>query len=314
MLAKAPLQIYSSALLFSPKSSFVRKVFVEQVPQAVRVISGRDVEWDACRSVLKGHSDRVLAVVFSPDGQLVASASSDTTVRVWETATGYCRSVLEGHSHEVSAVAFSPDGQLVASASSDTTVRVWETATGYCRSVLEGHSHEVSAVAFSPDGQLVASGSPDRTVRVWETATGHCRSVLEGHSAYVSAVVFSPDGQLVASASQDRTVRVWETATGYRRTVLQDQPTPISHIAFSLDGRILHTDEGDIPLPLDLIAVVSAVPAQELPYAAVDGEWILRQTRRFLWLPPQYRNCATAVYRHRVCLGCCSGRVAFVSF
>ena len=314
ILAKAPLQIYSSALLFSPESSVVRKVFIEQVPQAVRVISGRDVEWDACRSVLEGHSREVRAVVFSPDGHLVASASNDSTVRVWETATGHCRSVLEGHSGWVSAVVFSPDGQLVASASGDSTVRVWGTATGHCRSVLEGHSQEVNAVVFSPDGQLVASASGDSTVRVWETATGHCRSVLEGHSEEVRAVVFSPDGHLVASASWDSTVRVWETTTGQCHTVLEGQPSPIFRIAFSPDGRILRTDKGDIPLPLDLIAIVSALPAQELPYATVKGEWVLRQTRRFLWLPPQYRNCATTVYRHTMCLGCLSGRVAFLSF
>jgi roadblock/LC7 domain-containing protein len=208
----------------------VRKVFVEQVPQAVTVISGRDTEWDACRSVLEGHSDEVRAVVFSPDGQLVASASDDSTVRVWETATGHCRSVLDGHSHKINAVVFSPDGQLVASASNDSSVRVWETATGHCR------------------------------------------------------------------------------------TVLEDQPLPIFQIVFSPDGRTLHTNKGDIPLPLDPIAVVSAFPAQELLYAAVDGEWVLCQTRRFLWLPSQYRNCVTAVYRHTVCLGSRSGHVALLSF
>ena len=141
-----------------------------------------------------------------------------------------------------------------------------------------------------------------------------CQSVLEGHSDLVSAVVFSPDGQLVASASYDSTVRVWEIATGQCLTVLEDQPSPIFQIAFSPDGRTLHTNKGDIPLLLDLIAVASAPPVQELLYATVDGEWVLRQTRRFLWLPSQYRNCVTAVYRHTVCLGCYLGRVAFLSF
>jgi hypothetical protein len=109
-------------------------------------------------------------------------------------------------------------------------------------------------------------------------------------------------------------VRVWETATGQCRSVLEDQPSPIFDIAFSSDGQTLHTKEGDIFLPLDLITAIPTLPVQELPYAAVDGEWVLCQTQRFLWLPPEYRICATAVYRHMVCLGCLSGRVTFLSF
>ncbi|KAF1967815.1 WD40 repeat-like protein [Bimuria novae-zelandiae CBS 107.79] len=270
ILAEAPLQIYSSGLLFSPEASIVRTMFIRQVPQTVEVLSGRDIEWDACRSVLEGHSDEVNTVVFSPDGQLVASASYDRTVRVWETATGQCRSVLEGHSDLVNTVVFSPDGQLVASASYDRTVRVWETATGQCRSVLEGHSDEVSAVVFSPDGQLVASASKDRTVRVWETATGQCCSVLPGR-------------------------------------------TSIPDIAFSPDGQRLQTNKDDIVLPSGLTTVSSIQHTEELSSVMVENEWIVRQKRRFLWLPPEYRYCETAVHKHIVCLGCSSGRVTLLS-
>ncbi|KAF2632856.1 hypothetical protein BU25DRAFT_329647, partial [Macroventuria anomochaeta] len=114
IVAEAPLQVYSSALVFAPETSIVRKTFVNQAILAVEILSGREADWDACRSVLEGHSDYVEAVVVSRDGQLlVVSASWDRTVRVWETATGTCHSVLNSPSRYINHLVLSSDGQAL---------------------------------------------------------------------------------------------------------------------------------------------------------------------------------------------------------
>ena len=169
------------------------------------------------RAILTGHTGMVSGVcaVRVGDRDLVASASADRTVRLWDPATGHQLRQLTGHTsrvNEVCAIRVG-DRDLLASASADGTVRLWDPATGHELRQLTGHTNRVNEVCAIRvgDRDLLASASDDGTVRLWDPATGHELRQLTGHTNRVRGVcvVRVGDRDLLASASDDHTVRLW---------------------------------------------------------------------------------------------------------
>ena len=172
------------------------------------------------KTTLTGHSNSVSSVAISPDGQTLASGSSDNTIKIWNLSTGQEIRTLMGHSYGVWSVAISPDGQTLASGSGDNTIKIWNLSTGQEIRTLTGHSYGVSFVAISPDGRTLASCSGDRadnTIKIWNLSTGQEIRTLTGHSYGVTSVAISPDGQTLASGSggsADNTIKIWNLSTG----------------------------------------------------------------------------------------------------
>src|SRR5436309_2914659 len=98
------------------------------------------------RHTLQGHTNTVNSVAWSPDGQTLASGSSDWTIHLWDVQTGQLRHKLQGHTDAVRSVAWSLDGQTLASGSVDNTIRLWDATTGKELHILEGHTDLVNAV------------------------------------------------------------------------------------------------------------------------------------------------------------------------
>ena len=205
----------------------------------IRMRYSDDGDW---RGDVAGHTNHVLSLAFKPNSYLLASGSSDDTIRIWDvgdnTNLRHVRT-LRGHTNEVISVEWSPDGRTLASGSSDGTVRLWNPDNGINFAVLRGHTEDVYCVAWSPDGRILASGSSDDTIRIWNPDTHGTLRVLRGHTSRVSSLAFHPNEQTLASRGEDTRIFLWNPNTGARKAELRGHLGAFTDVVFSPDGQIL---------------------------------------------------------------------------
>ncbi|OQS06308.1 transcriptional repressor TUP1 [Thraustotheca clavata] len=179
--------------------------------------------WDArsgeCRHVFGtetgGPADGVTNVALSPDGRLLAAASLDKVVRIWNTETSQLMDRLEGHCDSVYSLAFSPDGKNVISGSLDKNIMLWDVSasgrtTTRPRMLFQGHKDFVLSVAYTPDGRWIMSGSKDRSVIFWDPRTARSVLTLSGYRNSVISVASSPTSPFFATGSGDCFACIWK--------------------------------------------------------------------------------------------------------
>lgn len=217
-------------------------------------------------ATLNGHTSWVRAIALSPGGALLASASNDNTVRVWDLYGGSAdqprlMGVLDAHGASVWDVEFSPDGLMLASCGNDNTVRLWDVdGEPYEFARFTDHHEPVYAVAFSPDSRLLASASYDKSVHVRDISRlrqiGREETLIAlPHASHVYAVTFSTPSEhhppLLVSASLDSTIRVWEVNANLRQmararpTFLIGHTSWINSLVFSPNGALMASTSKD---------------------------------------------------------------------
>jgi WD40 repeat protein len=239
-------------------------------------------------ATLKGHLSHVWDLDISPDGKILASASSDGTIKLWRLDGELAPEMaayrtLRGHTAPVVSARFSGDGETLASGSADQTAKLWRVGGSRSSDILSGHQDWVHSVAASSDGRHLATGSFDGTIRIWDTETLKPRPIMDAHRHNVFTVAFSPDGRTLASCdavwrvNEERNftnpgaVKLWDVDTGALLASLTEFTTGVRAIAISPNGALLATGDHDgtvrlwniknvLPVPIGVLESTNVVP------------------------------------------------------
>ena len=194
--------------------------------------------------IIKICHQEILDLAFSPDGNLLASGSSDCTVVIWDLKRNCLVRKLDGQGQRIRCVVFSPCGKFLATSSSDHRIELWSVATGICLQTLSGHTNHVWSVAFNFDGTIIASGSEDRTIKLWSVATGRCIKSFR-HKKWIRSIAFHPQENVLVSGGGNCTIELWDLSRDECIKSLTGHTQRIRSVAFSPDGQTIASGSGD---------------------------------------------------------------------
>lgn len=192
-----------------------------------------------CINIIFSGQDGVNSVSLSPDGELVASAGQNGSVKLWQTRTRslqwtrWTRGELD--SPKMNVVEFTPEGDKLFTAGADGRIRVLRTEDGFNEKSLIGHTESVLALAVTPKKHdRIASGGEDSLIKVWSRSSGSYIKTLWGHIEVVQALDFCANGRRIVSGSRDRTVRIWNAHDQSTRAqaVFENSFSPVSAVVF----------------------------------------------------------------------------------
>ena len=222
---------------------------------------------------------RINEIVYSPDGKMLAVASSIGTW-LYDAESGRELALLTAHTGHVRSVAFSPDSETLATVDYYHTIYLWDTKTREHKATLVGdvryiafspdgktlacsnhgitfwdvesqqQSQRIAAransrILFSPDGKSIASVDVDDKLRLWDTETGKNKFTLPMDAVVDKSIAYSPDGESLASGGPNNIIRIWDPKTAEQKTTLTGHTRPVHTVVFTLDGKTLVSGGGD---------------------------------------------------------------------
>lgn len=197
--------------------------------------------------IQSGHEEQVTSLSFSPDGDMLASASQDKTVKIWSLKTGELLRTIDANLNFEQSIEFSPDGKAIASGS-DGEVRVWSASEGVLEMKLGSDLKTIRKITFSPDGKYIAAAYGFYAVEIWDAKTGNTVSKIKSQSLsdhQISDIAFSRDGQIIASTGSDNEVRLWSALDGEYIGALSGHNNWVLNVAFCDDGKRLASEDAD---------------------------------------------------------------------
>ncbi len=219
---------------------------------------------------LVGHERDVVSTDFSPDGKLLATGSSDDTVRIWHVQTGEVRRVLRGHERGVEDVEWTHGGAQLVSLDG-TAARLWRVSDGALLRTFPGSG---KSMALTPDGKQLWVGRSGGQLRVFDVDSGAELLSLAAHSDRIHAITIDPAGRRALTAGWDGRIKVWDTATRSLIRTLEDHQAGLRFVSFRADGRYLMTGAEDGTILLRDGATLEVVDRLALPSAShATGGW-----------------------------------------